>query len=34
MISGEKILIGESGLSKKEWNELMNAFELKEKIVK
>ncbi len=33
MISGEKISIEESVLSKKEWNELMNAFELKEKIV-
>ena len=33
MISGEKISIQESGLSKREWNELMSAFGLKEKIV-
>ncbi len=33
MISGEKISIEESGLSKREWNELMNAFGLREKIV-
>ena len=33
MISGEKISIEESGLSKREWNELMSAFKLKEKIV-
>jgi len=33
MINGEKILIEESGLSKREWNELMSAFGLKEKIV-
>ena len=33
MINGEKISIEESGLSKREWNELMNAFKLKEKIV-
>ena len=33
MISGEKISIVESGLSKREWNELMSAFGLKEKIV-
>ena len=34
MINGEKILIEESGLSKREWNELMSAFGLKEKIIK
>jgi thymidylate synthase (FAD) len=33
MISGKKILIEESGLSKREWNELMTTFELREKIV-
>ncbi len=33
MISGEKISIEESGLSKREWNELMSAFGLKEKII-
>ena len=33
-IKGEKISIDESGLSKREWNELMSAFNLNEKIVK
>ncbi len=33
MISGQKISIEESGLSKREWNELMSAFGLKEKII-
>jgi len=33
MINGEKISIEGSGLSKREWNELMNAFGLKEKII-
>jgi thymidylate synthase, flavin-dependent len=33
MISGEKISIEESDLSKREWNELMNAFGLREKII-
>ena len=33
MISDEKISIEESGLSKREWNELMSAFGLKEKII-
>ena len=33
MIGGEKISIEESGLSKREWNELMKTFELKEKII-
>jgi len=33
MIGGEKISIEESGLSKREWNELMRTFELKEKII-
>ncbi len=34
LISGKNVDIEGSGLSKREWNELMNAFDLKEKIVK
>ena len=34
LISGKKIDIASSGLSKREWNELMNAFDIKEKIIK
>ncbi len=34
LISGKNINIESSGLSKREWNELMNAFDLNEKIVK
>ena len=34
LISGKNIKIESSGLSKREWNELMNAFDLDEKIVK
>jgi len=33
LIKGEKISIEESGLSKREWNELMTAFELKDKVI-
>ena len=33
LIKGEKISMEESNLSKREWNELMEAFELKDKIV-
>ena len=33
LIKGEKVLIEDSGLSKREWNELMEAFEIKEKII-
>ena len=33
MINGEKISIEESGLSKREWNELMEAFNLKDKLI-
>ena len=33
LIKGEKISIEESGLSKREWNELMESFELNEKII-
>jgi len=34
LINGEKVNIDESGLSKREWNELMNSFELNHKIIK
>ena len=34
LISGKNIKIESSGLSKREWNELMTAFDLDEKIVK
>ena len=34
LISGRKVDIEGSGLSKREWNELMSSFDLKEKIVK
>ena len=34
LISGKNIDIDSSGLSKREWNELMSAFDLKKKIVK
>ena len=33
LINGKKVSIEDSGLSKREWNELMEAFELKEKII-
>jgi thymidylate synthase (FAD) len=33
MIRGEKITIDDSGLSKREWNELMESFELKDKMI-
>ena len=33
LISGEKVSVDESGLSKREWNELMTAFDLKEKLI-
>ena len=33
LINGEKIDIESSGLSKREWNELMTSFNLKDKIV-
>ena len=33
LIKGEKISIEDSGLSKREWNELMKSFELKNHIV-
>ena len=34
LIKGENINIDESGLSKREWNELMNSFGLSDKIIK
>jgi thymidylate synthase (FAD) len=33
LINGEKIDIDTSGLSKREWNELMQSFQLKNKII-
>jgi thymidylate synthase (FAD) len=33
LIKGEDIDAKNSGLSKREWNELMSAFELKDKII-
>ena len=33
LIKGEKISMEESGLSKREWNELMIAFDLKDKVI-
>jgi len=33
MIKGEDVNLENSGLSKREWNELMNAFELKDKLI-
>ena len=33
LIKGEEVSIESSGLSKREWNELMEAFDLKEKII-
>ena len=33
IIKGENIDIESSGLSKREWNELMSAFDLKDKLI-
>ena len=33
LIKGEEVNIENSGLSKREWNELMNAFDLKDKLI-
>jgi len=33
LINGQKITMEESGLSKREWNELMAAFDMKDKII-
>ena len=34
LIKGDNVEIDNSGLSKREWNELMNAFDLKDKLIK
>ena len=33
LIKGEKVNLDDSGLSKREWNELMVAFDLKDKLI-
>jgi len=33
LIKGENVDVESSGLSKREWNELMNAFDLKDKLI-
>ena len=33
LIKGQKISLEDSGLSKREWNELMEAFELNDKMI-
>ena len=33
LIKGENINLEDSGLSKREWNELMHAFDLKDKTI-
>ena len=33
LIKGEKASMEDSGLSKREWNELMEAFDLKDKLI-
>ena len=33
LLRGEEVDLENSGLSKREWNELMEAFEIKDKIV-
>ena len=33
LIKGEKVSVDESGLSKREWNELMTTFDLKDKLI-
>ena len=33
LIKGEKVSIDDSDLSKREWNELMEAFDLKDKLI-
>ena len=33
LIKGENISMEDSGLSKREWNELMEAFNLKDKLI-
>ena len=33
LINGENVKMEDSGLSKREWNELMEAFDLKDKLI-
>ena len=33
LIKGEDIKVDDSGLSKREWNELMTAFDFKDKLI-
>jgi thymidylate synthase (FAD) len=33
LIEGQKVSIEDSGLSKREWNELMNAFDLQKEMI-
>ena len=33
LINGDKVSMEDSGLSKREWNELMEAFDLKDKLI-
>ena len=33
LIKGDKVDMNQSGLSKREWNELMEAFDLKDKLI-
>ena len=33
IMKGEKVSIDNSGLSKREWNELMEAFDLKDRLI-
>ena len=33
LIKGENIIMEDSGLSKREWNELMDAFDLKDRLI-
>jgi len=33
LIKGENVNVDDSGLSKREWNELMDAFNLKDRVV-
>ena len=33
IINGEKVDVDSSGLSKREWNELMTAFDLKDRLI-
>ena len=33
LINGEEVSLEQSGLSKREWNELMTTFELKDKLI-